>query len=405
MVFKTIITNFTSLAFGEFSSKAFGFFTIVFIARNLNTAQFGEYSWMMSIYGYLYLLGNFGFETFGIRAIATRPVNETVNGILYLRSLYVGIIILIVLITNYFLFTNPNQLLLLQTASLILLPFNPQYVFRGLSKPKYDGMFRTIQAALFFLLVNITVNPETMLVLPVLWFLSFGSVTSYFFYCMIRMTSWSYSRPSYSSLSSIVRESIPVGIAGLIIMLFTNSGLVILGLFVDDHAVGLYSSAFRIYFFGFTILGLFYITFLPMLSKTTDIRYPGIRRKYTRTLIFASIAIVVSGIFVSESVIIFLFSDAYTDSIPVMQILLFSLAAGSINYAFMNPLQAMRKDTLFIILLSLRAGLCLVFNFVLIPQYGISGAAYSILIAELLSIIASIIALYSSEKQLLKLIV
>ncbi len=384
--FKKIFINFSHLAFGEFASKAFGFLTSVYLARTLTVDQFGQYSWVMAVFAYLFLLGNFGFETYGVRTIANRSLKEVMNGILILRSAYVLILLTAVAAANFLFFHKANYLLVLQSASLTILPFNTQYIFRGLNKSRYDGFFRVSQAGLFFILVYWYVNSQRLLMIPVLWFIAAGCSSLIFWGIMTRTTPYKFSFPSFTIIKTVARDSLPIGIAGAIILFYMNFDTVLLGLYTNSQSVGIYSAAFRIYFFGYALVGLFYIAFLPSLSNENDRHSSVVHHHYVMSLLAASFVVAVLGVLISQPIIEMMFGHLYSEAIPVLKILFLSLAAGCINAAYLNPLQAVGNDTLFIKLLLLRTGVFIVLCFTLIPIYGIAGAAFSTLIVEVVTV-------------------
>ncbi len=389
--YKIHISNFSHLAFGEFSSKAFGFLTTVYLARVLGAEQFGQYSWVMAVYAYAYMMANFGFETHGTRTIAQRPSHDFISGILVLRFIYATIVFAFVIFLNTFILPKFNFLLILQSASLLLLPFNTQYIFRGLNKAKYDGLSRMAQAGLFFLMVYVFVEADKILLLPVVWFVVSAITLVSFYLLMRKIVSYTFSLPALSFIKTILIDSLPVGIASALILLYLNFDTILLGFYVDNQSVGLYSVAFKIYYFGYSFLALYYIAFLPSLSRKNDDRYRKTQRNYILPLFLLAAALVLIGIFLSEYIIVLLYGEHYLASISVMKILFFSLAAACVNFAFMNPLQAMGKDAFFIKILMFRTILFVIFCLILISKYGIMGAAYSTLVAEVVTIPGSII--------------
>lgn len=395
-----IFVNFSHLAFGEFASKAFGFLTTVYLARTLGAEGFGKYSWVMAVYSYLYLFANFGFDTFGIRKIAATNQTDVINGVFVLRGVYVFLLILIVLLINFFALGEPNYLLLLQTASLLILPFNVQYVFRALGKGKYDGTYRTVQAGLFFFLVYLVILSDHILLIPLLWFISSASVSIGAVVVLTKMIPYNFSFPSRDTLGMIFRESVPIGIAGALILFYLNFDMLILGVYVDAHALGLYSAAFKIYYMGYTVLGLFYVAYLPSLSKTDSADFSIVRSSYKKVLFQLTVVIAIIGTLSAGIVVQILFGETYVEAVPVLKILMLSLAAACINFAFMNPLQAMGKDALFIKLLSSRTIIFMILCFILIPTYGIKGAAYATLIAEGVTIVTSLVVHSGKVKML-----
>lgn len=366
----------------------------MYLARVLGAEGFGQYSWAMAVYSYLYLFGNFGFDIIGIRKLAVENNSAIISGVMVLRGMYVVLLVVLVYLLNVVVFKEPNYLLLLQSASILLLPFNVQYIFRGLGRGKYDGVYRGTQAGLFLVLVYLTIQPDGILTVPMLWFASSAIVSVAAFFFVRKIIPFRFSFPTFETIKTIFRESVPVGVAGALILIYLNFDTIVLGMYVSGYSLGLYSVAFKIYYFGYTILGLLYVAFLPSLSRYTSAEFSSIRSSYTSLLLMLAVVLATVGTALSTFIIQILFGEGYSESIPVLRVLLLSLSAACINSAYLNPLQAVGKDALFIKLLLGRTLLFAIVCMVLIPSYGITGAAFATLVAEVCTVGGSVVVYY-----------
>jgi O-antigen/teichoic acid export membrane protein len=387
---KSILVNFSHLAFGEFASKAFGFLTTVYLARTLGVEQFGEYAWVLSVFAFALMVSNFGFETYGIRAISQNTSHTLISGIIFLRIVYSTIVFSLLSLLNMICFDQFNVLLLFQSFSLLLLPLNTQYVFKGLNKAKYDGIYKIAHAILFLSVIALIVKNDSLLFIPVIWFfITFGM--NYVWYRGLKnMLHFSYSFPTAADMISIVRGSVPVGIASALILLYLTADTVLLGLYHNDESVGIYSAANRIYSFGFGLLSLFYIAFLPSLSSVRSDRFFLIVKKFVTILLLFSVIIMLMSLLFSESIISLLYGSMYNASKDILTLLLVSLSVSCISFAMINPFQAISDDKTFIILLGIRTVVFIILCLILIPAYGAFGAAGATLIAEIFCVIYSI---------------
>lgn len=387
---KSILVNFSHLAFGEFASKAFGFLTTVYLARTLGVEQFGEYSWVLSVYAFAIMVSNFGFETYGIRAISKGVSHSLISGIIALRFSYSLFVFIIVLLLNIFCSDHFNVLLFLQSFSLLMLPLNTQYVFKGLNKAKYDGIYKIVHAVLFLLLIVLFMRNDSLLLIPIIWFFITFVMNYSWYRGLKKMLKYSFSRPTASVVSSIIRESVPVGIASALILLYLTSDTVLLGFYHNSESVGIYSAANRIYSFGFGILSLFYIAFLPSLSSSGADRFYPIVKKFITLLLILSVSILLSSLLLSEKIISLLYGSMYDASNDILTVLLISLSVSCISFALINPFQANSDDKTFIILLGIRTVVFIILCIILIPAYGVFGAASATLFAEIICVIYSL---------------
>jgi O-antigen/teichoic acid export membrane protein len=382
------LTNFLHLASGEVISKVFGFFTTIYLARILGTERFGEYSWVMAVFSYLYMLSNFGIETYGTRAIAQGASHGLISSLLMLRSIY-SAVLLAVLVLLFLFIPEFSALLLLQSFSLVLLPLNMQYVFRGLHRSRYDGASRGFQSLLFMMMVFGVVQPEQNGTLPVLWFIASALCSLIFLRIMVHLTGFVFTIPSFMELRRMFRETLPVGIASVLTLIYLNLDTVLLGIMTDHTSVGYYSAAFKIYYLGYSLLSLYYMAYLPSLSMRNAAGYHRSLMSYLALLCSASVLIAVIASTLPEWIVEVLYAGRYRESAEVLRILFFALSLSCINFAFMNPLQAAGKNRVFIMLLGIRTVIFFLLCLLLIPGKGIYGAASATLFAESVSVLLS----------------
>ena len=355
---------------------------------------------MMAIYAYVYMMANFGFETHGVRSLSLEFSNTTINSIIVLRSIYLFFILTIIAALSILLNPLRRELLMIQAASLVFLPLNVQYIFRSRYLSKYDGFYRLIQAFIFFLLVYSFVNAQNIILVPLLWFIIVGAVSVPFYLIGKKKFLFSFSVPDSHAISKTFFESFPIGLAGLIILLYLSFDTVLLGIMADSRAVGIYTAAFKYYIVGYSLLEFLFIAFLPMLIGKQGKERLAVFKKYQSVLAGIAALIAVIGIFLSQFLITEIYGNTFFDSIGPLRILLVSLSVSCFTFTYVYVFQAMGKNTIFIILLLLRLGVFLLLCFVLIPSGGVMGAAYATLLSEVITVIVSYVCFKKSYSEL-----
>ena len=146
--FKTILVNFSHLAFGEFASKAFGFLTTLYLARVLGAEGLGMYGFVSAVSAYAILFSNFGIEQYSMQRFSSlsAPVSgnmvETVLGTrVYLSAFF------IVLFTAFGIMYSRTEselyLFLFQGIYILAFAFNPQFYFIAVRKIKQLSAVKT----------------------------------------------------------------------------------------------------------------------------------------------------------------------------------------------------------------------------------------------------------------------
>lgn len=384
-----IISNFSYLAFGEFASKAFGFLTTVYLARVLGTEQFGQYAWVMAIYIYGQIFSNLGFEIYGTIEISKSASFNLVDRITSVRLVFSIIAFISIIFVSFFYHTGVRILLIYQALSILLVPLYLQFVARGLSDMRIVGLSKFIQSFLFLVLTYLFVNKNTAYVVPMTWFLSmFVSILPLLHYTFKKIPG-SFTTPSIAEIKETINNSFSWGLSSALLSIHMNFSILALGLFASGHDVGIYTVAFKIYFFGYTMVSLFYSAFLPHMSKTYDINYQFVVQSYVRILIVVAVVTALCGSLFPEDAILILFGKDYSSAIPITRILLGALAVTFVNFAFINPLQASGNIKIYNIFLIIRFCIILCLSFIFIPAYNSFGAAWAVLCAECIAVLFS----------------
>ena len=101
-----------------------------------------------------------------------------------------------------------------------------------------------------------------------------------------------------------------------------------------------------------------------------------------QTVLMCAVPIVVFGEALAPQIITVLFGVAYLPALPSVALLLLNALVVSLNIGFGTPLIAVGRQRLFSRVMTTGAAFGLVFNLILIPPFGINGAAVATLIDE-----------------------
>ena len=331
------------------------------------------------------MLANFGFETYGTIEVAKVKSTEIINAVAVLRGTYACVLLLIVFLVHIYFDVSKTSLLLLQSTSILLLPFSFQFAFRAIDEMQWVGWQRFIQSGAFLALVYFVIDHEALMKIPILWFVASGMSLIPLIVVMRKKLNYSFFIPQLNVIKSVFAGSASIGISSALILIYLNFDTILLGVFIDSYSVGIYSAAYKIYYMGYTILGLYYMAFLPTLSRSSAHTLASIMT-YAGLLVIIGFVTAVIGYITAASLIRILFGAEFLGAITSLKILFVALGVACANFAFMNPLQAIGKQKVFNVILLVRTAIFLCACLLLIPLYGIEGAAVSTLLAEILTI-------------------
>ena len=209
--------------------------------------------------------------------------------------------------------------------------------------------------------------------------------------CLVTFALTSRSAPLRAPIDlafvlDLQKQAVPIGLAALVTNLYLHADTLILTYLTDFANVGLYNTALKV-FIGLMLLpSIVCHVWLPRLSTSIERskhEYNSVLVKGVLMLAGMSTMTIVIGVPLAGPMMRLVFGPEYTEATVAMQILLAASMFTFQNWFLRVLLVAINRRnallTLSVIGLILRVGLALV----LIPLWGIEGAAVSMLIAEL----------------------
>lgn len=382
VLFQGISRTFTFIA---------NFFIFVIIARLSKSEIFGQYSLILAYLSVFAVLSDFGMTS-----ILSKDFNQKNNNNLYLGNYYclkifINIILIVIsFILAFFAFKDIFLILLFSSFFIPMIGsrfFEP--LFQILRKPFYSlypSVLYSISYFLFSILFLIYFNNQNIL---------FNLIFSYclanaLYFILAVFLSYRLIIPEFQIDIEIIKKifflSLPLGISSFLTIFNTRIPFFFLSSLSSDHAVGIYSSAFR-----FLELGSMFIVMLtsPLLPVLSDKKNKNSKEfKYIVIKIFEGIAIIILPLIIlapviSPYIIDKLFGVDFIESVMALNILAcsFVIIINSLFFTMVGISLNVIKVTYFI------TGSATVINFILnyllISHFSFIGAAISNLIIEL----------------------
>lgn len=382
--------NILHLFYGDFLGKALYFLAFVYLARTLGVEQYGVLEFAMSVLTYFLLVADGGIELWAVRnSIREGDVPTLVGRVLPLRILLaVGTCIALVLLLPIFPdFPGLIPLMLLLGVTLLVQAVNLKWVFMGQERLAWVGIGLAIGQVVFALAVfGFIEHPADLLWIPVFRFIGDGGMAVYF--CILYFNQYGKFRMTFSvqGATAILKPALVMGISLGLGLISYNFDSVLLGLLVGPTAVGLYGVAYRPLTVALAMPLTYFQGLFPSLARTYKEGPDAFRALMGRSLGVTSIVAVpfgVGGFFLAEPLIAFLFGDAYRDGVPALQILawsgLFVVLRGTYKYGF----HAAGIPVLDLQCGGVAVGINVVLTIVLIPPFGIIGAAVATVLSDM----------------------
>ena len=374
---------------GDLLAKTLSFVAFIFLARMLGVANYGTLEFALSILAYFLLLGDGGLEFWATREIARgADIRQLAGQILPLRLLLaVGAAGALLTLTPFLPdYPDLKPILVLFGLMLFTQAANLKWVFMGQERAIRVAQGLVLGQVVFSVAVLTFVHsPAGLLLIPILKAAGNLAMAVYF---MWRFTS-EFGRVqvnlSFRNASTTIRSSLSMGAAQGLALLTYNFDAVLLGFMLAPSAVGWYSAAYKPVIVMLALPVSFFLGLFPVLSRT----YSESREEFLQIVTSAlrltstiALPIGVGGIFLAHPIIHLLFGPAYAKSVLVFQILACSAVPVILRGTYRQALRAAGRPNVDLQCAATSAGINLCLNLLLIPHYGIAGAAVATLLSE-----------------------
>ncbi len=383
-----VARNFLALGSGETISRIIAFGVTIYLARILGADGYGVIAFAMGITLYLSRIADFCIDVIGTKEVAKSPdqAGVLVSSVLSLRLALAALLTIVaILIAQLFLEEPERTILSIFFLTLIPIAANIRWVHLGLENARPIGLTRIAGEVLSLMIVLCIVRSKENL-----WGVPLAQVAgeSCFAFLLIIVLRRSYGkiglRWDLSVAWPIFVQALPLLGQCLLGLIIFNSDLIFLRFFQDSETVGYYAAAYTLNCF-LTNVGFSYgMSLLPTLTRL------GSKTEEEKSLYQTALAQVyavclpmaVGGCMLASQIISLGFGDGFADSIPALQILILSVPITMLRIVSSAALIARGRqgNLLKASIYSVVANLIL--NILLIPLFGIIGAAVSAVITE-----------------------
>jgi O-antigen/teichoic acid export membrane protein len=374
--------------------------TMVWFAHALGAAAFGELSWVESVCRLLGLLFSMGIPIFGPKALMqcdNDGERKTVLN-LFLR-IHLGIVLFMVtVLISCSQGLRWTGFLPWPWIFLVSQVFQLEWYFQGTQQFNFVIKRSLWIRLLALVFVCIFINKPQDVYIGFLILTATQIVLGLFNVLHLRKKLIFSFRLGIDKQLAWLRPLFWVSISSLMITGYTLLDTVILGWYSDSMDVGNYSVAVRIAKLPMVLMGAFVsmiVLKLTSINKTgTFVEFEALIEKSFKTLMLAILPITVLFISLPEVWIDLVGGSTFNEAPEVLKIVAWILPLMVISNVFgFQVLISMNKEQRYIFVALGGLVTALVSFFVLIPRWGITGAAYGTLLTEF--IVASLAIIFS----------
>ncbi len=387
-----IAINASWLLYEKIIRIAVGLIITVWIARYLGPTKFGLWNYAVAVASVFGTLAGLGLDGILVRDLLERPGEQSIilGTAFVLKLAAASVALLLSLLTIVILDRGAFTITILVILSATSFVVQSVYVVDSLFQARQSNKYTVVsQNIAFFLSSGIRVAMIFMKA-DVIWF-CFANVLESTAACLFLMMAYrraggfvSEWRYSGKLARTMLGNSWPLILSGFAYVVYVRIDQIMIAQFLDSRAVGLYSAAAKISeAWIFIPVSLVIASFPAIISgrKTSKALYDDrLRRLFNVLAILCTIA--AAAISVSSMTIIRVFiGDEYLDAAPTLRLLVWGGVFTAMGFAS-GRWMISENIPLFALLSNVAGAIANIsLNVILIPQYGIEGAAIATLVS------------------------
>jgi O-antigen/teichoic acid export membrane protein len=371
----------------KFIRIAIGFLLFALVSRVLGPTEFGLLSYYQTITTMLLAITSLGFDNVLINEFNKQKRHKQIFSTAFWSRIFVSIIVVLLFIIGLY-FQNiafENKIVLLicltslifQSQNTYFSYYQSQLLASVVTKISLISLLFSSAFKIYLLYIGANIK----------WFAV--SYSADFAVSFLLLAAFSYKRKHISiniryfrfkTLKQLLKASWPIIASSIIIVLYTRLDQVMIMKMLGPDSVAIFSVAIRISEAYVFVPAALVTSYYPMIARLPDrdnVKF------YFDVVFFSSFVMAVGVAIFSYFLIPFMFGVQYLESYNVLSLLLF----GSIFAVFGSACTNLMIVYGLTYLRLVRAIFGLVINFtlnlVLIPKYGVMGAAFASLVSQI----------------------
>ncbi|MCP1384371.1 flippase [Runella salmonicolor] len=369
-------------------SKLGNFIVILLIAQNYGIKTFGDFSFA---FAFVSILGS--FSELGIKNIVIRYLVQNKNK----RDIYLGTSsslifcasLLCLLLSITYISTSDDTALIKTLILFFSLPyaFRPFYVifyyFESKSQVK-------VIVPYLFLNTLVCLILKLFLILNKLNILTFGYITFVEGVIEVLILLFIFQKKGYSIrkwsfdwsiFKLFIKESMPIFISGVMIMIYIKIDQILLQKLSTSHESGLYALAAKLLEITFIVPTILTASYLPSIIKSIFLKDTSILMNLYKIYRNISLFIIVTTFLFADFFINIFYGSSYNHSIILLKIMIPTVLFVSISSIANSYIQIIGKSYIQMLISILVCLLNITLNFLLIPIHQAKGAAIATLLS------------------------
>ncbi len=388
---QTVAKNTFWLFFGTISSRLIKAGIIIYAARVLGAADWGAFSYALSLAAFFTVFTDFGISTVITRESAKDlSVQETYFSTSIIIKLVMTALSIIAFIALSPFIVKQKEVLALLPIVILLVSLDGMRDFAASLSRAWEKM--EVEAFIqIFTNIAIVIGgfialyaTRTSYALSVGYTIGVGIGMLAAFWPFRRYFKNLGKTFTPKLIKPILAASWPIGMLGLMTATMLNTDTVMIGWFRSIADVGYYAAAQRIMQIVFLIPGLLTTALFPSMMKFIDQRekFESIIGRMIAILALVAIPMTIGGVLLAKDIMHIVYGNAYLAGASSFVVMSLVFLPGFISPLLGNALFALSKERKLIAYVLLGIAGNAIFNLLFIPVFGIVGGALSTLVNQ-----------------------
>ncbi len=393
---KHIVKNISFVTFAEIISNLLSYVLIVLLARNLGAEDLGIYSFAFAFAGFFTFAYDFGISYFYVTNVSKdrENANRYMGQYASLKLIFCLLTLALPLFFLIFMNRGSHVNLIVFLAAVSLFFQNYSYVarntFSSFQQMKYEAAVRVSERIIAFAIgVFILYKGYGLLPFMVVLVISNFIATLYSLYLLRKLDVRFHLKIDIPTWKIMLTTSWTFWLSSVFIIIYFQVDTIMLTLMKGYEASGFYNAAYKlinvISKLPWIVVFVLFPIMAEMHSKMSRNLLKAVLEKGMYAMSIVSFPLMVGATLIADKIILFMYKEGFSDSIIVLQILIWTTGFLFIGNMIGWLFNGIKKPHIF----TYTTGICLIINVLLnaalIPKYSYIGASIATVITSLIN--------------------
>jgi O-antigen/teichoic acid export membrane protein len=393
---QTIIKNIFWNTVGNLYRSGIMFLMTIALARLLGTVQYGVYTFALSLVSLFTMILDFGFSTVALRDISDGEANaqKMISNLVSLRVISGFLMLLVLFIVSLFLGkpSQTNYIIYLLAVYIIADSFSSIFstLFLAKEKMEYDALAKIITSTILFV--------STFIILYVTHSIILASISMAICALISVAIFWIIGNKHFDKITFLfdkktliyfLKKGYFFGLSGFLGLVNLNFVSVVLGFYVSDSSLGGFGATYKVLLLIVFMSTVVFYPIFPVLSRNKDNKsmLVDINKKIILILVPICIFVIIIFLIFKQQLVQLILGKQYVEYAYLLNYLLFISLFFTLREPAGYTLNAVGLEKKYFIALLYSAIVNVVLCLVLIPKFGLTGAAIACLASEFVTFV------------------